>query len=49
MENWVDKRYYSRGIWTGGWKSKEMKNLFVLLKEKNEKIKSAVCINLLNY
>ena len=34
MENWVDKRYYSRGIWTRGWKSKEMKNLFVLLKEK---------------
>ena len=34
MENWVDKRYYSRGIWTGGWKSKEMKILFVLLKEK---------------
>ena len=34
MENWVDKRYYSRGIWIGGWKSKKMKNLFVLLKEK---------------
>ena len=35
-------------VWLGGWKSGGMKNSFVLVEKKNERIKNVVFMNLLS-
>ena len=47
MEKWVDRKNFNFfSCVFGEWENVRMKNSFIWLKKKNEKIENGVCINL---